>query len=87
MSESKKNVTLFATEGVEGKDSHICQASPLLASRPSREICRPHSWSFDYSLLPSPDFLFCQVINAKPLEIVSFHLCHIYLGLDKLSHL
>jgi hypothetical protein len=24
------------------------------------------------------------MINAKPLEIASFHLCHIYLGLGKL---
>ena len=28
-----------------------------------------------------------EVINAKPLEIVSFHLCHIFLRLGKLSHL
>ena len=32
-------------------------------------------------------FSFCQVINVKPLKIVSFHLCHIYLGLGKLPHL
>ena len=30
---------------------------------------------------------FCQVINAKPLEIISFHLCHIFLRLGKLPHL
>ena len=28
-----------------------------------------------------------EVINAKPLEIASFHLCHIFLRLGKLSHL
>ena len=28
-----------------------------------------------------------EVINAKPLEIVSFHLCHIFLRLGKLPHL
>jgi len=33
------------------------------------------------------NFLFCQVTNVKPLEIVSFHFCHIYLGLGKLPHL
>jgi len=30
---------------------------------------------------------FCQAINAKTLEIVSFHLCHTYLGLGELHHL
>jgi hypothetical protein len=33
------------------------------------------------------NFLFCQVINAKPLEIVFFYICHTFLRLDKLSHL
>jgi len=28
-----------------------------------------------------------EVINAKPLEIASFHLCHIFLRLGKLPHL
>ena len=28
-----------------------------------------------------------EVINVKPLEIASFHLCHIFLRLGKLSHL
>jgi len=28
-----------------------------------------------------------EVINAKPLEIVSFHLCHIFLRLGKLPYL
>jgi len=28
-----------------------------------------------------------EVINVKPLEIVFFHLCHIFLRLGKLSHL
>jgi len=28
-----------------------------------------------------------EVINAKPLEIASFHLCHIFLRLGKLAHL
>ena len=28
-----------------------------------------------------------EVINAKPLEIASFHICHIFLRLSKLSHL
>ena len=28
-----------------------------------------------------------EVINAKPLEIASFHLCHIFLRLGKLSYL
>ena len=33
------------------------------------------------------NFIFFQVINAKPLEIVFFHLCYILLGLGKLSYL
>jgi hypothetical protein len=77
---------ILLTWQIEGKNLHICQAPPCLASCPSREICRPRPRSHDYSLLPPPDF-FCQVINAKSLEIVSFHLCHIYLGLGKLPHL
>jgi hypothetical protein len=32
-------------------------------------------------------FLFCQVINVKPLKIVSFHFCHIFLRLSKFPHL
>jgi hypothetical protein len=72
---------ILLTWQIEGKDSHIFQAPPRLASHPSREIRRPRAWSRDYSLLLPPDFLFCQVINA------SFQLCHIYLGLGKLPHL
>jgi hypothetical protein len=30
------------------------------------------------------NFCFCQVNNGEPLEIDSFYLCHIYLGVGKL---
>jgi hypothetical protein len=63
----------FVNVANRGNDSHICQSLPRLASRPSREIHRPRAWSHDYSLLPLSNFLFGQVINAKQLEIVSFH--------------
>ena len=32
-------------------------------------------------------FFFWQMINVKPLEIASFHICHIFLKLGKLPHL
>ena len=50
--------TILLTWQIKGKDSHICQAPPRLASRPSREIRRPRVWSRDYSLLRSSDFIF-----------------------------
>ena len=55
-------------------------ASLVRKSSPLRVVAR-------LPLLPPPDFLFCQVINVKPLKIISFQLFYIYLGLDKLHHL
>jgi len=70
---------ILLTWQIEGTDSHICQARPRLASRPSREIHRPARGRATTPSSRRQIFFF-----AKLLEITSFHFCHIYLRLGKL---
>jgi hypothetical protein len=72
----------MATEGTSSWRWH--EGSATARRRPREGNRTPANEKNHGEIVWVHNFCFCQVNNREPLEIDSFYLCHIYLGVGKL---